>query len=102
MYFDVVYFYVPFRLQLVPRLIRLLSTGQEVLAQRWPKSPDTGVTSSGDGLDADNASATAAATPKWMAPLLLLLDLYEKMAVGTRRRAAMEKVTFSFLSALLG
>ena len=65
---------------LVPRLIVLLSAGQEALAQR---------TKSGHESDKIDSSGT----PKWMAPLLLLLDLYEKMALGMRRRSAMEKAT---------
>ena len=83
--------------ELVAKLIRLLASGQRVLAARIK----------GQGSDEQQQlgseskttpilpllSGTDAATPKWMAPLLLLLDLYEKMSLGTRRRAAMEKVT---------
>ncbi|XP_063707232.1 E3 ubiquitin-protein ligase HUWE1 isoform X2 [Culicoides brevitarsis] len=32
-------------------------------------------------------------TPKWLAPLFLLVDLYEKVAVYTQRKAEMHKVT---------
>ena len=67
---------------LVLQLIRLLSSGQQVLAAR-------GKVSEG----AESKPIEGGSTPKWMAPLLLLLDLYEKMSLGTRRRSAMEKVT---------
>lgn len=68
--------------ELVPKLIRLLNAGQQVLAARAKMSDPS-----------DGKLAESTATPKWMAPLLLLLDLYEKMSLGVRRRAAMEKVT---------
>lgn len=71
---------------LVVKLISLLNAGQQVLVARSVKSAET--TPEGKA-----AAADASVTPKWMAPLLLLLDLYEKMALGMRRRAAMEKVT---------
>ena len=73
--------------RLVPRLIGLLDCGQKVLANR------SAVSEMGDKSDATQTFASPTSTPKWMAPLVLLLDLYEKMALGTRRRAAMEKVT---------
>ena len=66
---------------IVPKLLRLLNDGQLVLATRSNMS------------ESDGKLADSTATPKWMAPLLLLLDLYEKMSLGVRRRAAMEKVT---------
>jgi E3 ubiquitin-protein ligase HUWE1 len=31
-------------------------------------------------------------TPKWLAPLLLLLDLFEKVAISTERKEIMHKV----------
>lgn len=31
-------------------------------------------------------------TPKWLSPGLLLLDLYEKLSIATKRRAAVSKV----------
>ena len=68
---------------LVLKLIRLLGSGQQVLAVR-AKANDGNECKPVDGVGS---------TPKWMAPLLLCLDLYEKMSLGTRRRAAMEKVT---------
>ena len=34
-------------------------------------------------------------TPKWLAPLLLLLDLYEKVAISTERKYVMHKVSYS-------
>ncbi len=81
--------------ELVFKLIKLLSSGQQVLAGRLMSKH-----ASGEGSDAGTSTSSSPsldgvqiATPKWMAPLLLLLDLYEKMSLGTRRRAAMEKVT---------
>lgn len=68
--------------ELVLKLIRLLGSGQKVLEARAKANDGT-----------DLKPLEAGSTPKWMAPLLLLLDLYEKMSLGTRRRAAMEKVT---------
>ena len=65
---------------LVAQLIRLLNSGQQVLARRFKYA---------EALEKSCDSTT----PKWMAPLLLLLDLYEKVSLGTRRRVAMEKVT---------
>lgn len=35
-------------------------------------------------------------TPKWMTPLLLFIDLYEKVILGMNRRAALEPVSPSF------
>ena len=44
-------------------------------------------------------SATAALkpvpTPKWVTPLLLLLDLYEKVAVVSKRKADLKQVVVS-------
>ena len=72
---------------LVLKLIDLLSSGQQVLAAR-AKANETAA----ESVPATSTDSTSG-TPRWMAPLLLLLDLYEKMSLGTRRRAAMEKVT---------
>lgn len=41
----------------------------------------------------DNAKQT---TPKWMTPLLLFIDLYEKVILGMNRRAALEPVSTIF------
>ena len=43
------------------------------------------------------SSANEAPTPKWIAPLLLMLDLYEKMATASRRRAELERIVVSVL-----
>ena len=32
-------------------------------------------------------------TPKWLAPTLLLLDLYEKLSIATKRRASVLKIS---------
>ena len=34
-------------------------------------------------------------TPKWMAPLLLLLDLYQKTAMASQRNAALQELVVS-------
>ncbi|XP_032797159.2 LOW QUALITY PROTEIN: E3 ubiquitin-protein ligase HUWE1 [Daphnia magna] len=68
---------------LVLKLIRLLSSGQQVLAVKAKVN---------EGIDCKSVDGIGI-TPKWIAPLLLCLDLYEKMSLGTRRRASMEKVT---------
>lgn len=36
--------------------------------------------------------AESSGTPKWLSPGLLLLDLYEKLSIATKRRAAVSKV----------
>ena len=81
---------------LVAKLIGLLASGQRVLAARakgQSKEEQQSASESKTPPVLPLLSGTDAATPKWMAPLLLLLDLYEKMSLGTRRRVAMEKVT---------
>ena len=40
-------------------------------------------------IGAENKSA---ATPKWLAPLLLMIDLYEKTAVASHRRYVLSQV----------
>ena len=37
-------------------------------------------------------SAKHAKTPPWVSPLLLLLDMYQRMAVASKRRADLEQV----------
>ena len=84
--------------QLVGKLTNLLHSAQKVLAAgkrpvvKTFASASASATAAGES-PAPEAGKSDSATPKWIAPLLLLLDLYEKMALGTRRRAAMEKVT---------
>ena len=48
-----------------------------------------------DHKSKDKSTATVT-TPKWMTPLLLFIDLYEKVILGMNRRAALEPVSFSF------
>ena len=57
------------RSKILPSLVQLLVQGQEAL------------TACGEVL-----------TPKWLAPLLLLIDLLEKVAMCTQRRDKMYKV----------
>ena len=57
------------RSKILPSLVQLLVQGQEAL------------TACGDVV-----------TPKWLAPLLLLIDLLEKVAMCTQRRDKMYKV----------
>ena len=40
----------------------------------------------------DNGQAKLTSTPKWMTPLLLFIDLYEKVILGINRRAALEPI----------
>ena len=40
----------------------------------------------------ENGFSSAAPTPKWLAPLVLLVDLYEKAAIASRRKAALAAV----------
>ncbi|MPC13905.1 E3 ubiquitin-protein ligase HUWE1 [Portunus trituberculatus] len=42
--------------------------------------------------DKDKESTESSGTPKWLSPGLLLLDLYEKLAIATKRRAAVNKI----------
>ena len=58
------------RSKILPSLVQLLVQGQEAL------------TACGEVL-----------TPKWLAPLLLLIDLLEKVAMCTQRRDKMYKVS---------
>lgn len=58
------------RSKILPSLVQLLVQGQEAL------------TASGEVV-----------TPKWLAPLLLLIDLLEKVAMCTQRRDKMYKVS---------
>ena len=58
------------RSKILPSLVQLLVRGQEAL------------TACGEVV-----------TPKWLAPLLLLIDLLEKVAMCTQRRDKMYKVS---------
>ncbi len=40
----------------------------------------------------ENGFSPMAPTPKWLAPLVLLVDLYEKAAIASRRKAALAAV----------
>ena len=46
-------------------------------------------------------SARRAQAPQWISPLLLLIDMYEKMAIASKRRAAVEQVVVSIHLSLL-
>ena len=52
-------------------------------------SPQTIVDSAATPTD---AAAAAAGTPKWLTPMLLFIDLNEKVVLGMNRRAALTKV----------
>ena len=41
------------------------------------------------------ATTPPSVTPKWMTPMLLFIDLHEKVVLGTKRRAALSKVIFT-------
>ena len=45
----------------------------------------------------NTSAAGGVETPKWIAPLLLILDLYEKMAVASTRRAELEKIVVCYI-----
>lgn len=66
-------------LELIPELVALLTHTEQLFARR---------ASAAGGLP---ASATAA--PKWLAQMILLIDLYEKVAVYLRRKNDMHRVT---------
>lgn len=51
--------------------------------------------------DKDKESSEGSGTPKWLSPGLLLLDLYEKLAIATKRRAAVHKVSVASLTDIL-
>ncbi|XP_066587993.1 E3 ubiquitin-protein ligase HUWE1 isoform X2 [Prorops nasuta] len=46
--------------------------------------------------DAKDSSSVSSKTPKWLAPLLLLIDRLEKVAMLTKRKQLMHKVTTRF------
>lgn len=66
-------------LELIPELVALLTHTEQLFARR----------SSAGGPTA----STAAAAPKWLAQMILLIDLYEKVAVYTQRKNDMHRVT---------
>ena len=43
-------------------------------------------------LQSDNCSESSKATPKWITPMLLFIDLYEKVVLAMKRRDAMSNV----------
>ncbi|ESO02925.1 hypothetical protein HELRODRAFT_81131 [Helobdella robusta] len=43
------------------------------------------------------SAAPQTTTPKWVASLLLMLDLYEKMSLATKKRATLEKLLVGYL-----
>lgn len=60
------------RKDVLPKLIKVIVDVEKILKHGDPK---------------------VVVTPKWLAPLFLLVDLYEKVAVYTQRKAEMHKVT---------
>lgn len=58
--------------KLMPELIRLLNETEAVLTSKAGKSPYT---------------------PKWLSQMILLIDLYEKVVILTRRRNEMHRIT---------
>lgn len=58
--------------KLMPNLIRLLNKTEEILTAKAAKFP---------------------CTPKWLSQMILLIDLYEKVAVLIRRRNEMHRIT---------
>jgi hypothetical protein len=45
-------------------------------------------------LQRHSDDATQSTTPKWMTPMLLFIDLHEKVVLAMNRRAALNKVFF--------
>ena len=59
-----------------------------------PLAPPPSVAGSSQSKDKerDKDDAECSGTPKWLSPGLLLLDLYEKLAVATQRRSEVSKI----------
>lgn len=66
------------------KLVRLL------VASEGPLTESKATKNSKDGTK--DAAAVTVKTPKWLAPLLLLVDRLEKVAVLTQRKQLMHKV----------
>ena len=49
----------------------------------------------GGGITTPSSSSSPFASPKWLGPLLLLLDLFEKVSVSSKRKAEVEKYAVS-------
>ncbi|GAB6020027.1 hypothetical protein CHUAL_014109 [Chamberlinius hualienensis] len=73
---------------LINILVHLLESSQNCLSAASTARSSNSTTSSGS-----ESWNQPLATPKWLAPLLLLVDLYEKVSVSTKRKSAMSKVT---------
>ena len=63
---------------IVSAMIHLLSSAPSVLQE--------------NAKGANASSCKLASTPKWMTPLLLFIDLYEKVILGMNRRGALQPV----------
>lgn len=69
------------------------STGPTTAATAAPPSPGPTKDKEKDkDKDKDPTATDGPGTPKWLSPGLLLIDLYEKLAVATKRRASVSKV----------
>ena len=53
------------------------------------------VVGGGIASSASSGSSNPFASPKWLGPLLLLLDLFEKVSVSSKRKAEVEKYAVS-------
>ena len=70
----------------------------------WPRGLDRSLvmfydpfsllSSACETLQRRNVDDTSQTTPKWMTPMLLFIDLHEKVVLGMNRRAALTKVSF--------
>ena len=66
---------------IISAMIHLLSATPSILQAEQPEKASTASTEKQQ------------TTPKWMTPLLLFIDLYEKVILGMNRRAALEPVS---------
>lgn len=91
---------------LIDVLVELLCSAQEVMAfnpglgAAKKEEPSAGATAAlpKDKDKSKDGEDVSSHTPKWLAPAMLLLDLYEQLSVATKRRAAVKKVPSVFLS----
>ncbi|XP_042241661.1 E3 ubiquitin-protein ligase HUWE1-like isoform X2 [Homarus americanus] len=68
------------------------TTPTSVSSAPTPPSAGASIPSTSQTKEKDKESGDSSGTPKWISPGLLLLDLYEKLAIATKRRAAVSKI----------
>lgn len=72
--------------KVISRMVELLSETQNIL-KSWKVSR-----SEREPWHKPYAATAVPETPKWMTPMLLFIDLHEKVVLGINRRAKLEKV----------